>query len=190
MVLKKKWTWDRDLSRFNEWFAWQTFRNIRWNLSAPRHNPRCIYCKGDTYKISQRKEGNQFFYKCKTCGKGFTDLTETPFHKSRLTMRTALFLTALWMAAIPKKRIADLLGIARTTVIRHAEEIRDSQLCERINQRLKERGITAKRIIEYLTPKAEEQKPVTRPEMPLDKDTLRELRKLTRDDYRGRVFEV
>lgn len=199
--------WDKDLSKFSEWYAWEAFRRIRWDA----RNPRCIFCRESTGKKDQRKGGNQFFYQCLVCGKGFTDLTGTPFHKSRLTMQQIMFLTALCMADVPKKRISEILGIARSTVIRHAEDIKTSDLCRRINSGLLTRGITAGRIISYLTPKKEEE-PITcrvcesaklKPdrdgkhlvccecgaEMTLDgKKVTKAPKGLTHENYRGRVL--
>ena len=177
MEKKKTYVWDNDLSRFNEKYAWNLFRLVRWK-SKWKENPPCIYCEGKVWKTSTRKEGNQFFYQCQKCDRRFTDLTGTPFHKTRLPIRSILFLIILSGSSTPNSKIARLIKIARTTVVRYTLNLKESNFCQELKSELAKKGITKKTLLVFYS-KKDPACHSDRREEPSHK------KRLTRDDYPG-----
>lgn len=144
------YVWDQKirLSDLTELKAWIIFRHVRWKDKPPR----CIYCQSPVKKNSSRKNKTQFFYKCTRCNKNFTDLTGTPFHKTRLRMKQILLLTVLIRNDIPINRVYQVLGIGNTTAFRYSNEIKEFELCERLVECLKDMDITHEVILRSMAP--------------------------------------
>ena len=86
----------------------------------------CIFCGGDEVKRHSRRGGGIFYYRCKFCGKNFTDATGTMFHRLRIPLTTVFRFAYLLHSGTPVNRLHKTLGIAKTAAFRLAKKLRNS----------------------------------------------------------------
>lgn len=142
--------WEKQIGPqdLDEKYAWIIFRYIRWKDSPPL----CIYCQSPVGINSKRKGKHQYFYKCSSCKKNFTDLTDTPFNKTRLLMRQILFMTVLIRGGIPINRICKIMRISNATGFRHHKAIKKSERCKKLSECLSVMSITTDSVLNHLAP--------------------------------------
>jgi hypothetical protein len=126
--------------------AWEIFRHIRWG----GRSPRCLYCNGITIIKEKRKNGNQYFYKCKKCKRVFNDITQTPLTKTRLPMRIIIFLIVYMGSENAKNDIKLDLEMTRTTQYRFEKQYKSfKKYFLEIKSQLEEIGINLKNVKNY-----------------------------------------
>lgn len=102
-------------------YAWQLFRSLRWTEDIC-----CLYCGCGRIKHHSRRGGGVHYYRCKACGKNFTDATGTIFHRLRIPLSKVLHFTHLLSQGTSVNKIRKNLSIAKSAAFRLSKKLRGS----------------------------------------------------------------
>ena len=102
-------------------YAWHLFRMLRW-----REDLCCLYCGCAEVKRHSVRGGGIHYYRCKLCGRNFTDATGTIFHRLRIPLGKTFHFAHLLHNGTPVNRLHKNLGIAKSAAFRLAKKLRVS----------------------------------------------------------------
>ncbi len=117
--------------------AWHLFRTLRW-----KDDICCLYCECDQVKRHSKRGGGIQYYRCKACGKNFTDATGTIFHRLRIPLSKVFYFAHLLNVGTPVNRIHKRLGIAKSAAFRLAKKLRTSSWYDEITTLLEREKAT------------------------------------------------